>query len=317
MAKAKKSGKKKSNVVVVRRARPRASIPRSLTTQLDTYAKNYLRLLADPCNGPLVTAPFGDGQGGIVARFEQDIVLNNDATSVGSYIVFVPSICAYYTSAAAITSDTTLYASGATGAGPGYSQLLSGAGASSFRTIAACLQVYYPGSEQSRSGISAIGQLNQGAVTGTNSTSTIRVLSEYVERTPGAMIELKWTPNNYDMEWGSTTAPDGGSGPLLNRRSALVSSTFGIPVVTGMRYRMVSVIEYLPSSGNGMVAAPTDRTISRNTFSDVLRVLEGAGNWAYTGAMSVGRAASSLYSGFTAVRDVAFGTAKLAALTLG
>jgi hypothetical protein len=285
-------------------------------TRLDRAALQYAQLLADPCNGPLVTAPFGDGQGGIVARYEVDIVLNGGATDNGSYIVFIPSLLQFYTAAAAVTADSALIASGAAQLGPGYGPLVTNGLCSAYRVLSACLQVYYPGSESTRAGITAVGQVPQANVGGSNSTSFLRTSSQYTERTPVDHIEIKWMPNTYDMEWVAP-AFDGGTTFLTNRRSALVSSTYGIPISTGMRYRMVAVIEWLPTSGQGTQANPSTRVLSNNTYTDVLKFLEDTGHQVYAGALQVGKTASSLYAAAKTVQHVAYGTAKLAALTMG
>jgi hypothetical protein len=299
-------------------------VPRALAQVkggLDQAALDYARLIADPCNGPLVNAPFGDGQSGTIARFEVDGVWNTTGTDVGSFLIFVPSMLGYYQSTVPILADGTGYTLSAIGGGPGSNFINTNAG--SYRTLAACIQVYYPGSEQSRAGVTAVGQTNLGSViplgATTVSTGAIRTGAQYVERTPGTMVELKWTPNNYDMEWsaGITSSADGPSQYLAGRRSALVTSTFGIPVSTGMRYRMVAVVEYLPLASTGQNFNPPRAPVSRNTFQDVTRYLANLGNWTYKGANDMGHALSSLYAGGRAVGRLAYGTAKLAALTMG
>jgi hypothetical protein len=128
-------------------------------------------------------------------------------------------------------------------------------------------------------------------------------------------VEIKWLPNTYDMEW-NTPSGDTNLG-LTQRRSSLVSSTYGIPISTGMRYRMVAVVEWLPQSGQGTQANPLTHNISGNTFPQVLKFLEETGHSVYSGALQVGRTASSLYAAARTVQHVAYGTAKLAALTMG
>lgn len=309
--------KSKGNKKPAKRPQKANPMIRQVRPGLDKAASDYARLLIDPCNGPLNSAPFGDGQGGIVARYETDVVLNSSATDVGSYLVFVPGLMGYYTASAPLTSDGASIAPGTLQAGPGYTSLITNQNVGAFRTIAACLQVYYPGSEQNRAGILGIGQTNAGNVLAPASISTglIRTGAQFVERTPKDFVEIKWKPNVYDMEW-TPASLDGGNVALTYRRSALISSTTGIPISTGMRYRMVLVVEYLPGSSQGQPFGPPRAPATRNSFQDVMFYLEGLGNWAYRGAQATGRAVSSLYAGGKAVGQVAYGVSKLAAIAI-
>jgi hypothetical protein len=127
------------------------------------------------------------------------------------------------------------------------------------------------------------------------------------------MIEIISRPNNYDVEW-SPTAGDGAIAGLYNKRSCLASGTFGIPTQSGMRYRMVNVIEWLPAAGTGLVAQPAYQRTSTATFADVVDYLDQAGDWMYKGAVKVGHAASSIYAGVSAVKHIGYGLAKMAPL---
>lgn len=102
-------------------------VPRGL--YLDERAAKYASLLADPCNGPLVSGPFGDSGGGLISRFESDFVINNGATETGSFLAFVPGSCSTYISTTAITTDSVGFvtASSSTIEAPGYNFLNSNA----------------------------------------------------------------------------------------------------------------------------------------------------------------------------------------------
>lgn len=310
-----KGNKSQKKVKTATKARTIVRVPRPV---LDGPAIEYAKLLANPCTGPLVPGPFGDGTGGIISRFEIDQVIDTGATSVGSFVGFVPSSLAFYTAATAITGDGVAfspYQVGTKNAGPGSAFCVANSG--SYRVLSACLQLYYPGTELSRAGITGIGQANVGSLSSAAITlATTRTLSNFVERVPVDKVELVWRPNLWDLEWTNLATIDAETSSNFNRRSTLFASTFGIPVSTGMRVRMVSVVEWIPSAATGQ---PSNIIVknSNNTYTEVLNWLDSLGEWAYKGAMQVSKTTASLYSGARAVSHVAYGVGKMAALTMG
>jgi hypothetical protein len=313
MAKTKgKQGKKSKGNKKVR------SIVRVPRPMLDGPAIEYAKLLANPCTGPLVPGPFGDGTGGIISRFEVDQVIDTGSTSVGSFVGFVPSSLAFYTAATAITGDAVAfspYQIGTKNAGPGSTFCVANSG--TYRVLSACLQLYYPGTELTRAGIVGVGQANVGSLSSAAITlSSARTLANFVERVPVDMVELVWRPNSWDLEWTNLASIDAETSSNFNRRSTIFASTFGIPVSTGMRVRMVSVVEWIPATATGQ---PSNIVVknSNNSYTEVLNWLDSFGEWAYKGAMHVSKTAASLYSGARAVSSVAYGVGKMAALTMG
>lgn len=279
--------------------------------QLDTAGTRYAQLLVDPCRGPLVNAPFGDGQSGMVSRFETDLIVNATATETCAYLAFVPSTAQVFGTGTLLTTDTTTFTgNGAALAGPG-AAFLSGT-PSSFRGISACVQVMYPGSELTRAGVVSVGQMTCANIGGTTlSTSTLRGVSQVQERTPSTTIELKWRPNNYDMEY-TQWASDYTVSTVWNKRSCIVVTAAGLPVNTGIRIRVILVAEWIPGTASGINIPGTPAVTSRNSMADVLRKLDGFGNWMYSSSVAAGRAASSLYAGGSAAYGLARGVGKLA-----
>jgi len=302
-----KRGKKamRGRAVVVRQPVPRG-------VGLDLNARRYAQLLADPCNGPLVSGPFGDGNGGIISRFEYDAVLGNSATDAGLIFGFIPGATASSFNSVPLTSDTATYALG-TGYSPG--QVYLNGGAEGCRCLSACLQVYYPGAELTRAGIIGIGQCDARVFDTTLagiSSGTLRTTLQNVERMPAGYAEVTWRPNNYDIMYQK---------PLdlsnLAKQTALAVSVYGIPASTGVRVRMVAVYEWYPSTANGLTSPLVSPTPSKNTLSDVIGYLDSFGNWMYKSANGVGHAAASLYRGVTRVGEVAYGVSKMAAIMAG
>jgi len=301
----KKNKKGRSQAMVVR-----TRVPRS--PGLDTASRRYAQLLADPCNGPLVSGPFGDGSGGIISRFEYDVVLGNSVTDAGIVFGFIPSAVASAFNSVPLVLDNTVYPLG-TGYGPGQTYLSGGAEAC--RCLSACLQVFYPGSELSRQGIIGIGQCDarvfDTTLAGLSST-ILRTTLQNVERMPAGYAEVIWRPNNYDITWQKPVDLS-----HLAQQTALAVSVYGIPASTGVRIRMVAVYEWQPTPANGLTTPLIATTPSKNTLHDVLGYLDSFGNWMYKSANGVGHAAASLYRGATRVGEVAYGVTKMAAIMAG
>jgi hypothetical protein len=289
------------------------TVPRGV--RLDKPASDYAQLLSDPCKGPLVSGPFGDGGGGIVSRFEVDFIVNASATDTTAVVAFTPGLGSAYISSIALPFDSTAFTfTGVAADSPGLNYFSNNA--SAFRTLSACMQVYYPGSELSRAGITSIGQYSHATVTAASLTSSVlRSSATYVERVPDQMVELIWRPTNYDLEWFGVGTNEGTA--LSDKRSTLISTTTGIPISTGMRIRLVAVYEWMPLTTVGLVMPTRSSNPSANTFQDVIKKLDSFGDWMYHGALSVGSAASKLYAGARAVGQVAYGTTKMAAMLMG
>lgn len=316
MANNKKNSKKNGNKKAkTQRKSIKMVVPRG--PRLDKAAADYAALIANPCTGPLVPGPFGDGGSGLIVRTELDQVFDAQATANSSFIGFIPGTATvYYAGTTTLAGDATVFTPTATAASsPGATYL--GANAASFRCLAACLQVYYPGSELTRAGITAVGQLPAANLVNSavSSTAQIRTACQYVERVPAQMSEIIWRPSNYDLEW---TEPGVGAegASLTGKRSAIYSSTTGIPVSTGMRYRLIAVYEYLPLTNAGLVTPIVAQTSSNNTFQDVIHKLDSLGDWMYHGAMAVSNVASQIPGG-GALSTVSYGVAKLAQVLKG
>lgn len=251
---------------------------------LDSSALNYAKLLKNPCTGPLVHGP-GSSEGGQVARFESDFILGAGATETGFVVHWSPGALnngtgtngVGFIQAGVVADGTNVTLNNSLGSFPGSSFLQ--ANASSYRALAACLQLYYVGSEVSRQGIvsgamSSYSLLNISA----NSTSagSIRAISPVVERTPGSMFEIKWAPSYSD---GLFRNPIGVSAPE-DGHSALTVTATGLPVGVGMRVRAVIVVEWRPKSPNLVLSSNTSGASSAATIQQVRHYLDATNaNW--------------------------------------
>lgn len=287
---AKKPISKKSKAVakgMANKSRPmRAPVPRSL---LDAPAAALARLIQDPCNAPLTSTIWPGSAGSYVSRFESDFVIFTGATDTAGILAYVPGVNNSWVNATALSSDTGLTGFTLAGAfgSPGNTFLQATAG--SIRAVASCIQVSYPGSELTRAGIVALGTMRFGdvarAVTTANggqniatSAADMRTICQHTERMPTQMAEILWMPGGGDQSPYLLGQP-GNTAQFVDEastRNALVVSVSGFPVNTGVRIRIVSVIEWTPKTSQGMVSS-VEVPKSNNSLNDILRALPASG----------------------------------------
>lgn len=278
---------------------------------LDLAARKYAALVADPCNGPLVTGPFGDGSGGMISRFESDFLFPTGATQTAGVMVFCPANLTLKYFGAATDGAAGTWLDGNPDS-PGATFLSSNAGA--FRCLSACLQVYWPGAELDRAGIVSVSNASNNITDLATSVSRLRAQASVVTRMPADHLEIVWRPTEYDTQMADAGAVDAG------RATCLVSTFAGVPAGATVRYRMVAVYEWRPrvdvNSGFKEPLIPNSNP-SRNSLQDVMNFLDRTGHWVTNASLATGRAFSSLAAGYATARQLVVGTSRLAgALTL-
>lgn len=238
---------------------------------LDPGARDYARLLNDPCYGK-ITAPIFDSVGtGNYVRVEADFILGAEATSVGCAVIFTPGLLTPSSSLSGTRIPTTVVNSDAAAivwaesyanqCGAGFR-----ANCGAVRAIAGCLQATYLGPEQTRAGICALMQTSMGNASQYNTVGGLRSASDRVMKIPDETVEIKLIPaaKNADFISCDTTA----KADALQLPS-LVYSCSGIPVSTGIRIRLVQILEWMPFTSVGVVNT-TSGAESRATLSAVL-----------------------------------------------
>lgn len=295
---------------------PRQPVPRRAL--LDGPAVAYAKLLADPCNGPLVHGLSTDGAGGIVSRFESDFIVNPGAGETAAFYSFIPGLAVGQGSTTALASDISPITFG-----PLINRFafldIANRSVGSFRCLSACMTVYYPGSELSRAGVVGMMQSNYGDINDFVTVVTpgfLRSACTYVERTPADKLELIWTPSEQDLNWTEVGASDTGIASSYAKRSAITMTAGGLPAGTGLRVRLTGVYEWKPLQITGIAM---QRTVARsnNTLAHVLNVLDSTGDWVYKGAMRVGTTLSKVWAAVEAAGGVAYGVTKMAARIMG
>lgn len=288
-------GKKatKSSSGKQRPPKQKTTVPRLLNSRLDSQAAAYAELLLNPCAADLVHPVYAGSSGGILARTEVTSTFFNGANIVGGVVQWLPG--AFSLNAGNALNQFILSNPGSGGTvGYGNALTLPGSGlangASAIRCVAACMQVYWAGTELNRQGFITAGNTignsyPANAIFTSNSGST---LLPFYMRMPGDCFEIKWRPTDADQEF---VGPTDNIGPItLNNHGALTVNVDGLPVGTGVRIRMVAVYEYIPSLTAGIAMSTNSKNRSRFTLDSVLNALDSLGDWTVSAGRFAGRA---------------------------
>lgn len=276
MAKKKVSSTKGKNGSMARVKNAARQIPRTL---LDAQARQYAELLRDPCNAKLTQSVFPGAGGAFVSRFETDYIINATGVDTGALLVFTPGFTAGAQGAlgasVALAGDTTGFNITTPLASPGATFLAT---TDQYRAIAACAEVYWPGTELNRAGILGLGIVDSAIIntfsSGNNATTAnTRTLCQHTERMPESKATINWRPGDFDQAATGTS-----SSSLLSGRQSLLITAAGIPPSTGIRVRLVVVVEWWPKAGTGLVATVPQVT-TRVSTNEVLYALDRTGNW--------------------------------------
>jgi hypothetical protein len=318
---ANKKTKAAAKAVAKGKRRGSNQVPRPLGLNLD--AARYARLLADPCNGDLVSGPFGDGSGGMVARFEQEYLVQAGSGSTALAFAFNPALGNWCSTSTVTMGDATniVWTTNASVAlAPGYTFLQ--ANASSYRPLAACMQVYWTGTELNRQGMVSLGRFSNEVLDDTTlSVGLVRAASSYVERTPASMMEMIWRPQEFDTLFrnpASTGLPSPAQGGSANANTTcMVATGSGLPADAPLRIRVVVVYEWMPDPLSGFRTTVPIRGVAPTRLGDILAALDRTGDWMSGTAHSAGKALSSLAHGVASIASLTNGAGRLGARLLG
>lgn len=245
---------------------------------LDSNALAYARLIADPCNAPMVRPIYPGGDSGILVRSEAFTTFGTAPSATAGVFHWVPG---YLNS-----NQTQLIGMQAVGpevgqttgtlAGtPGW--LIMQGIASGVRCVAACLKITYPGNESARSGRIHYGITKASLVDNATSIRADDVAQslQHYSRTPADTIELFWKPDAGDFEF---TDPNEVASPVIrDRKSALTVAFAGLPAAVGLTFHLTAVYEFTPKIGQGLAHNALGKAQSRNSIDDVMDYLISSG----------------------------------------
>lgn len=256
----------------------KAKVPRSFLSKGEAA---YARLLADPCNAPYAPGMLSNGTTGNIQRFETDFLILTGATETAINICASP--VGNVVRHAFSSSDTTDLSWSSAYTFPGSGVISTSA---RYRPLAACLQVYWVGSEQSRQGIVALGNANSG-YNGTTSKE-IRSALPYVGRMPDQHVGIKWRPTAEDLEFKNVGSTNTSSTSMWAQMS-------GLPVSTYMRIRIVCVYEWeVDMSLSAGIVIPqysADASNGVSLYEKAIAWLDKSGHWLLDNAEAIGQTA--------------------------
>lgn len=262
---------------IVRKNRnPAAAAAVRLRQGLDAQAMAWAALLADPCNGPLAHPIYPGADGGALVRVENEFSAFGSGTDTGGLMLWLPGhpgtdslkLSGFTnTSTPAVLGDISSGSSG-------YTYLRTNA--TNARCVAACMQVFWAGTELNRQGFVAGGCLAGGIFTDASaavlSPDNVRPLLPNRARMPDGCFEIRWAPAAGDTLW---VDPSEAStvGANINNKTCLGLAVSGIAGV-GVRIRLVAVYEYVPKYNLGLVSPYNSRALSRSSLDDVINFLD-------------------------------------------
>lgn len=253
---------------------------------LDANAAAYAKLLADPCNAPVVRPIYQGGESGYTFRAESFFTIGTNALETAGVVHWTPGyVNADFTELVVgqATSASGNITVAANSSGPGRSFLVANATAA--RCVAACIRITYPGAESSRSGRIHYGNTNGGLIDAgqvVTADGVAQTVQNYT-RTPPEMVELVWRPGVADQEFNDPSAT--ASPNIRDRKSSLTVAFANLPAATGITIHMTAVYEWLPRTALGVANDVSGKSLSRNTLDDVLDYLSSVG---FTYAKGIG-----------------------------
>lgn len=263
------------------KAKPKRTVTvvqRSVISRLDEKAKEYARLIMDPCAAPLTHPVYPGGDAGFLFRAESFVTHFTGATMTAGVVHWTPGyVNASNTDFLAMgaVSATTVSAMVASADGPGKTFLASNA--RGVRCVAACLKVTFPGSESVRSGRVHYGHTTAGTIdSGQNVTADqVAQLLQHYGRTPTDTIELYWLPGIADTEFNDPT--ENASAVIRDRKASLTVAAAGLPAGVGLTFHLTAIYEWTPAQNLGLANNSLGKNMSRNSMDDVIDAIKRTG----------------------------------------
>lgn len=246
---------------------------------LDLAGRRYLALLEDPCAADLVPPTYGGTGSGYLMRTKQLII--PAATAVDGLLEYTPG---WAQQCARLSTVTTTGNNLTTVSGTVAPSQLT-AIADQFRAVAACIKIYYTGSELARAGM-IFGTLIDAPSISPTETLACPTLGYSLNaarfvRLGSEMHEFRWCPNEEDQTFVSlSTSASPGYDQVYG--STLQVGFVGVPAGS-VSFEITTVWEWQPKSGltgsSGIVSTPR-APISPQPLNATLHKLGNLAEWA-------------------------------------
>lgn len=269
----------------------RARVPRGgMVTGAEKALRDYIALLKDPCNGPLV-GPVGATANGYITRFESTITVNPNQPNW--YIRWTPGAMSFTASnpdglrgfeSATVTG--ALVSTFSNDEAPGYSFLHSTC--TTYRCLAACAQIRYTDTEVNRRGI-----IGTTICTGVRDVANIKEAMNITvdrARVPDQSLEVLWQPGDGD-ELFTTRQTSTHDSETSGRKNAIWLAGTGC-LAASVSVRLVVVYQWTPASDDNIIL-PVPAPGTGVTMARVVQMARQAGFVA--GHLIKGYATGGLY----------------------
>lgn len=294
-----KNNKNRSVNSAVGGGRMRAS--RSGTGPLEGPARDWLRLLGDPCNGALTSPPYPSSDTGYLIRTVD--VFNPIAISttglvpgstyfVDSFVQYTPSNLS--TSTSLIFCGTPNVGSASIAASGGLSNFITSSVVKRYRPVACCLKFIPSGPYSSRAGTVGVSYSPGMTVGVGDAVGSTQLIGNALHTSPTGSEphEIKWIPTADDATWttaNGASLPTGGSVSISLRGIDAVATSTSAYVVNGY-FQAITAWEWTPSAGNALGMAT--KAPMRTTVQAILSTIQDMGMFLTTpmgrGGMNMG-----------------------------
>lgn len=300
-----------------------AQLPARMRSVLDQHARNYLQMMADPCNAPLVPGVFPGVGSGMIYRLRRVLsAAEIGASAVDALVMFQPSNHLGNSGAGYWPIQFGSVNTSGTNIATRYAAQFGGfpTGSVRARCLAACIKLHYLGSELNRSGkvghhLTNAPPFVDGASGGnpgiTCKVTEMQTTANLTARLGDMPHEVRWVP---DFENQDFVLTDNTSSAYGTAGNVCAISVVGAPAGS-LSFEITAVYEVMPDATLGVVN-PEQPPPSSNTLNDVLRTIGNVARFA-TDPSFVSRAVGYVKSAYGMYSQVAANLAPaVAALTL-
>jgi len=240
---------------------------------IDDAAEKHIRLLLNPCSGPLTVPAYPVPGGGTLVRYRSVVDIGTGTGETGFLVHVVPGANQIYANGAA--TGGTLFTPNATVMFNALASAPSTAAPINYRCVAFCLKFVPYSSEMNRSGVIYAGHTDARFLRtrGTNNMSidTAKGSLPFMSRSPDKSFELLWVPNEIDGNFVFIDSNLGGdtSGGGISHAAITLAAT-GLKAAEGGLIELTGVYEVDGGPNTGFVTTKTPPP-SSTPFVEVLR----------------------------------------------
>lgn len=274
----KNKGKRKPQQQPQRQPRPKTQPHSARMAGLDAAAIAHIKLMADPCNAPLVYPAYEFPGGGAIIRYRRIVTCGTSTGETAGGLCWAPGVNEFWNNGGAAINSTfipnrgTMFNPLSTATTSGQTTL------NSFRCIGACARMITNASESNRSGLVFVGNADTTLAWGSNANTgsmTAELLASSLPistRSPAKFAEVIWIPGHADTEFNSDDTASFTSSSSTSR-SCLSFAFTGAPPAAGYTFECTAVYEVKFGMSSGVISTVSPPT-SSSSWNVVLRGLD-------------------------------------------